>query len=105
VFKFHSIWSIITQESNLGKNDRFCEKIAFSRDLLSDNVWPHRTMSDVTQTRSGLQFCALETLSQTMSGSTGQCLTETFSPTFIHDFGHILLTGCPIDLILFLMHL
>jgi hypothetical protein len=31
----------------------------------------------------------------------GQCLTETFRPMFIHDFGHILLIGCPIDPILF----
>jgi hypothetical protein len=27
-----------------------------------------------------------------MSGSTGQCLIGTFSPIFVHDFGHILLT-------------
>jgi hypothetical protein len=36
-----------------------------------------------------------------MSGSTGQCLIETFRLMFIHGFGHILLTGCLIDLILF----
>jgi hypothetical protein len=27
-----------------------------------------------------------------------------FRPTFVHSFGHILLTGCSIDLILFLLH-
>jgi hypothetical protein len=37
----------------------------------------------------------------TLFENPGQCLTEIFSPTFIHSFGHILLTGCPIDPILF----
>jgi hypothetical protein len=34
-----------------------------------------------------------------------RCYTERiFSPAFIHYFGHILLTGCPIDDILFPLH-
>jgi hypothetical protein len=44
---------------------------------------------------------APETSYRTLSENLGQCLTEIFSLTFIHGFGHILLTGCPIDPILF----
>jgi hypothetical protein len=32
-----------------------------------------------------------------------QCLTDSFSKTFVHYFDRILLTGCPFDLILFLL--
>jgi hypothetical protein len=42
-----------------------------------------------------------EISSRTMSGSAEQCPTDNLSPMFIHCFGHILLTGCPIDSILF----
>jgi hypothetical protein len=74
----------------------------------------------------GRKSCFLETSYQTMSSRTeqcptwprkgptlsfelqkppiGQCPTETFNPTFIHGFSHILLIGCPIDPILFRMH-
>jgi hypothetical protein len=31
-------------------------------------------------------------------------MTDSFSPTFIHYFVHILLIGCPIDHILFMLH-
>jgi hypothetical protein len=54
-------------------------------------------MSDVTQIRSGLQFWAPETPSQIMSDPTEQCPTESFRPIFVHCFGYILLTGCPIN--------
>jgi hypothetical protein len=64
----------------------------------------YRTMSDVTRTRSGNPQSDNVWLYLTMFGSTGQCLTETFSPTSIYGFGHILLTGCPIDSIVFLLH-
>jgi hypothetical protein len=45
---------------------RFWEKIVFSRDLLLDNIQPHRTMFYVTWTRSNLQFWVPETPSQIM---------------------------------------
>jgi hypothetical protein len=70
VSKFHSIWSTIAQESNLGRNEQILgETRVFQR------------------------------------APTGQCPTETFNPTFVHGFGHILLTGYPIDPILFPLHL
>jgi hypothetical protein len=41
---------------------------------------------------------------RTIYGCIGQCPTDSFSLTFIHYFGYILLTGCPIDPILFPLH-
>jgi hypothetical protein len=72
------------------KGADFWEKITFFRDLLVDNVWSHRIMSDLTQTMSDL---------------IGHCPSDSFSPTFIHCFGRILLTGCLFDLILILLAL
>jgi hypothetical protein len=72
--KFHSIWSIIAQESSFGRKGGFWEEKS-----APETYW-------------------------TLSENPRQCLTEIFSPTFIHGFGHILLTGCPIDLILFPLH-
>jgi hypothetical protein len=39
-----------------------------------------------------------------MYGSTKQCPTDSFSSTFIHCSGHIVLTRCSIDLFLFPLH-
>jgi hypothetical protein len=57
----------------------------------------HRTLSDLTRTLSDLQFEFPETSSWTMSRNFGQCPTDSFSQTFVHYFGHILLTECPFD--------
>jgi hypothetical protein len=61
VFKLYSIWSIVAQESNLGRNGRILRK---------KSCFPkasYRTMSDLTRTRSNPYFGAPET-------PVGQCL-------------------------------
>jgi hypothetical protein len=67
----------------------------------------YRILSDLTQTMSDLQFLAFRDLqsdivqnSQTMSKIPGQCVIDSFSPTFVHCFDCILLTECPFDHIL-----
>jgi hypothetical protein len=77
----------------------------FSRDLLPDNVRcdPDKVRSSVLSSRN-LQLDNVW-LYQTLYGSTRQCPTDFSSLTFIHCFGHILLTGCPINPILFPLHL
>jgi hypothetical protein len=79
VSKFHLIWSNITQESNFGRKGWILGRKICSRDFLPDFVWPYRTLFENPR----------------------HCPTWTFSPMFIHDFGHILLIRCPIDLIFF----
>jgi hypothetical protein len=49
----------------------------------------HRTMSDLTQILSNLQFEFPE--------------TSSFNPTFVHCYGRILLTECLFDPILLLL--
>jgi hypothetical protein len=44
---------------------------------------------------------APETSYQILSGPPGLCPLGSFSPTFVHGFGHILLIGCPINPIIF----
>jgi hypothetical protein len=73
VSKLHSIWSTITQESNLERKGQILREKCVFRDLLPNNVRPHQTMSDLTRTRSNIQFWVPETSNQTMSGSVGQC--------------------------------
>jgi hypothetical protein len=77
----------VKKGADFGRNSHFLE----TSDRALYGVRPHRTMADV-----GLDFCF-----QLQEPPVGQCPTETFSPMFVHDFDHILLTGCPIDLILF----
>jgi hypothetical protein len=78
--KFHPIWSTIAQESNLGRKER----------ILGEN--------HVFQRPTGPFSFELQ------KPPVGQCPTETFSPMFFHGSSHILLTGYPIDHILFPLH-
>jgi hypothetical protein len=112
VSKFHSIWSTITRESNLGRmgwilgeNQVFQRPLTGQCPALLDNIQcdldkEHPSVFSFRNSQS-----ENVRLYRKMSGPTGQCPTETFSPMFVHDFGHILLTGCPIGPILFLLHL
>jgi hypothetical protein len=107
VSKFHLIWCPIAQESSLGRNERILGENRISRDLPPDNVWSQRTMSgltrrmsDLTWTIFNLQFEFPETSQWTKSSLNRQCPSDSFSPTFVHYFGHILPTECPFDPIL-----
>jgi hypothetical protein len=44
VSKFHLIWCPVAQESRLGRKEQILGENHVSRDLLSDIVWPSRTM-------------------------------------------------------------
>jgi hypothetical protein len=100
VSKFYLIWNTIAKELNLGKGQILGE-ITFSRDPLPDNVRcdqdkvRHLVLSSKNPQSNIVQ------LYRTISSPTRQCLTEIFSLTLVHDFGHILLTEHPIDPIIF----
>jgi hypothetical protein len=57
---------------DFGRNGRILGEVRVSRDLLPDNVWSYRTMSDLTQTMFDLQFEFSETSNQIMYGLTRQ---------------------------------
>jgi hypothetical protein len=84
VSKFHSIWCPIAQESRLKRKGWILWENRVSRYLIPDKV------------RN----------SHTLSGPTPDIVRpRVFNPMFVNSFRHILLTGCPIDPILFLLRL
>jgi hypothetical protein len=93
MFKFHLIWCSIAQESRLRRMRRILGENYFSRYLPADNIRSYQTISD-------LQFEFTETSNWTISDSTRKCPNDSFSPTFIHCFGCILITECSFNLIL-----
>jgi hypothetical protein len=108
VSKFHSIWSTIVQESNLGRKEQILGENHVFQVLptgqcpaLPDNIQrdPDKVRPSVLSSKSPQSDNVR--LYRTMSDPAEQCSTDNFSLTFVHDFGHILLTGCPFDLILF----
>jgi hypothetical protein len=101
VFKFHLIWRPIAHESSLGRKGQILGEVRVSRNPQPDFVRPYWTLSNVTWTLFSFPFEFPETSSRTLSSLTGHCPARVFNPTLAHNFSHILLTGYPIDLILF----
>jgi hypothetical protein len=92
VSKFHSILCLLAQESRLIKKSLVLRKTCAQ-------FWVDRTTPDSFPDKSE------NVLGRLVWVWSGLFRIGFFNLMFIHYFGHILLTMCPIDLILFPLHL
>jgi hypothetical protein len=108
VSKFHLIWYPIAQESSLGRKGQILveNRVSQRPPTRQCPIWPRQCLTWVLRfQRPPVRQCLILPYNvrsyRIMYDSTGQYLTDSFSP--IYCFGRILLTECPFDLILILL--